>query len=288
MVKMGFTARFGTPPAGKTPALWFAFQKNRILVKLSGERLSLPDSAQAAGLGLDPLWQHYFGAWNGSACLAVSLPEGAAAADGYEWKSLRELFGQVDEELVWAAGRAGQFVHWHTNHRFCGRCGAPNEDCAEERAKRCPACGLMNHPRVSPAVIVAVVRDRRLLLAHATRFPAKFYSVLAGFVEPGESLEDCVRREVMEETGVAVENIRYFGSQPWPFPDSLMVAFTAEHAGGELKPNPGEIADAGWFSADALPQIPPKISIARRLIDWFVEEFGGRNSEGGMREEDGS
>jgi NAD+ diphosphatase len=128
---------------------------------------------------------------------------------------------------------------------------------------------------VSPAIIVAVVKDRQLLLAHSTRFTAKFYSVLAGFVEPGETLEDCVQREVFEEVGVRVRNIRYFGSQPWPFPDSLMVAFTAEYAGGEIRVDPVEIADAGWFSAGALPAIPPRISIARQLIDWFATAHAG-------------
>jgi NAD+ diphosphatase len=205
----------------------------------------------------------------------VCLPEELVLSDGYAWKGLRELFGQVDEDLVWVAGRAGQLVHWHRNHRFCGRCGSPTQDHAEERAKICPGCGLINHPRVSPAIIVAVVKDRQLLLAHSTRFPAKFYSVLAGFVEPGESLEECVQREVFEEVGVRVGNIRYFGSQPWPFPDSLMVAFTADYAGGEIRVDSVEIADAGWFSADGLPAIPPRISIARKLIDWFVTAYGG-------------
>jgi NAD+ diphosphatase len=223
----------------------------------------------------DPIrpWTHYIGSWNDMACYAVCLPEETAVGNGFAWMGLRQLFGQIEEELVWVAGRAGQLVYWHNNHRFCGRCAAPTEDHPRERAKVCRACGLMNHPRVSPAIIVAVVKDRQLLLAHATRFPAKFYSVLAGFVEPGETLEECVRREVFEETGVHVQNIRYFGSQPWPFPDSLMVAFTAEYEAGEIQVNPAEITDGGWFSADNLPEIPPKISIARQLIDWFANQY---------------
>ena len=116
---------------------------------------------------------------------------------------------------------------------------------------------------------MAVVKEDRILLAHSQRFPAKLYSVLAGFVEPGETLEECVEREVHEEVGISVQDIRYFGSQPWPFPDSLMVAFTADYAGGEIEIDRSEIADAGWFSADQFPPIPPKISIARQLIDWF-------------------
>jgi NAD+ diphosphatase len=259
-------------------ALAFVFQGSRLLVRLDQGRPGIPPLAEAAAWLGNPQWVHFFGAWNGADCYAVWLPEEVRPGDGYELKGLRELFGQMDEGMVWAAGRAGQLVHWHRNHRFCGRCGASTADHMQERAKLCPACGLINHPRVSPAVIMAVIRDRRLLLAHAQRFPAKFYSVLAGFAEPGETLEECVQREVFEEVGVQVKNIRYFGSQPWPFPDSLMVAFTAEYAGGEIRVNPEEITDAGWFAADELPEIPPPISIARRLIDWFAKEFGSAST----------
>ena len=254
-------------------ALCFGFHASKILVKLQGGRPSIPEIEDLASLSPGQSWRHYFGDWNGSACWAVCLPQDLPMPEGFAWKGLRELFGQMDEDLIWVAGRAGQLVHWHRDHRFCGRCGALTEDHPQERAKICPACGLMNHPRVSPAIIVAVVKDRQLLLAHATRFPSKFYSVLAGFVEPGETLEECVRREVFEETGVRIQNIRYFGSQPWPFPDSLMVAFTAGYLDGEIRVNPAEITDAGWFAADALPEIPPRISIARKLIDWFCASF---------------
>jgi NAD+ diphosphatase len=119
-------------------------------------------------------------------------------------------------------------------------------------------------------VIVAVIRGKRILLARARRFPPGFYSVLAGFVEPGETLEECVSREVREETGIEVKNLRYFASQPWPFPHSLMVAFTAEHAAGEITVDPSEIVEASWYSADALPHLPDPITVARKLIDWFV------------------
>jgi NAD+ diphosphatase len=268
---MAFVAEFkaAEPPSGVR--LWFGCQGNRLLVRLNGGRPCIPEAAGIGELGLAPAWVHYFGQWDGKGCCAVWPGEEAPAPAGLEWVGLRELFGRMEDELVWAAGRATQLVHWHRNHRFCGRCGAPTRDHAEERAKLCPGCGLLNHPRVTPAVIVAVVRDRRLLLAHSHRFTARFFSVLAGFVEPGETLEACVRREVFEEVGVRVKDIRYFGSQPWPFPDSLMVAFTAEHAEGEIRVDATEISEAGWYAADALPPVPPPISIARRLIDWFVQ-----------------
>jgi NAD+ diphosphatase len=272
-MEMTFVPGFQTQTPPESSSLGFAFQRSRLLVRVEAEGLRVPSLGDATAFRPAPPWVHFFGTWNGAGCYAVCLPEDAAVGAGYEMRGVRELFGRIDENLVWVAGRAGQFVHWHRNHRYCGRCGAPTSDHPLERAKLCPGCGLLNHPRVSPAIIVAVVRGRRLLLAHAHRFPSKFYSVLAGFAEPGETLEECVQREVFEEVGLRVKNIRYFGSQPWPFPDSLMVAFTAEHAEGEIRANPLEISDAGWYAADGLPEIPPPISIARRLIDWFAMEF---------------
>jgi len=140
-----------------------------------------------------------------------------------------------------------------------------------ERAKVCSKCGFRTYPRISPATITAVTPGNQILLARAKRFPSELYSVIAGFAEPGETLEECVKREIMEETGIDVKNIRYFGSQPWPFPDSLMIAFTADFEGGEIRIYKKELVDARWFTADALPKIPDKLSIARRLIDRFIE-----------------
>jgi NAD+ diphosphatase len=145
---------------------------------------------------------------------------------------------------------------------------------AEERCMVCHDCGLTNYPRISPAIIVLVRRQGQALLAHSARFPSAFYSTLAGFVEPGETLEETLEREVREESGISVTNIRYFGSQPWPFPHSLMVGFTADFAGGEIVVDGKEIMDARWFSADQLPEIPPKLSIARQLIDAWVADVG--------------
>ncbi|MCK4988071.1 MAG: NAD(+) diphosphatase, partial [Desulfobacterales bacterium] len=166
--------------------------------------------------------------------------------------------------------RANQLVDWGRTHQYCGVCGRPTEDKTDERAKICPQCGLVNYPRLSPAIIVAVLKNNQILLARNKRFKLPFYSVLAGFVEPGETLEQCVQREIREEVGLTVKNIRYFGSQPWPFPNSLMIAFIADYADGEITVDGSEIIDAAWFSKDKLPQIPPSISIARQLIDWFT------------------
>lgn len=215
--------------------------------------------------------KQFLGLLDGVDCFAAELADSGDVSNPWVLKSLRDLFfGQLDEDLVWIAGRANQLVDWNRSHRFCGQCGRPTEDAREERAKVCPSCRLVNYPRVSPAVIVAVIRDDQLLLANNVRFKPGYYSVLAGFVEPGENLEDCVAREIREEVGLSVANIRYFASQPWPFPNSLMAAFLADYAGGEIKTNPAELRAAGWFTADNLPSIPPRITIARQLIDWFV------------------
>lgn len=194
---------------------------------------------------------------------------------GFERIGRRDLATVLPHDLFHESNVAFHYAYWDAITRYCGRCGAPMEFNTGEGAKICRACSHHSYPAISPAVIMAIVRDGRLLMAHGKNRPGKTYSVLAGFVEPGENLEQCVAREVFEEVGVEVRNIRYFASQPWAFPASLMVAFTAEWSRGELNPNPSEIEDAGWYSPEAFPEeIPGKISIARKLIEWFVVEYG--------------
>lgn len=189
---------------------------------------------------------------------------------GLVFSDLRRLMGTLDPAIWNVAGRATQITDWYRDHQMCGRCGSQMEMDPNERSMKCPADGLVAYPRLSPAVIMLIEHpDGRALLATnvAWRGPKPMYSTLAGFVEPGESLEDCVHREVMEEVGVTVENVRYFDSQPWPFPNSLMLGFFATYVDGEITPAPDEIADAQWFAKDDLPNIPPRASIARALID---------------------
>ncbi|MGA9523566.1 MAG: NAD(+) diphosphatase [Myxococcaceae bacterium] len=182
----------------------------------------------------------------------------------------RSLFGRVDETTLGIAGRAIAIAEWDRTHRFCGRCATPTLLVPGERARRCPVCRIPFYPRLSPAVIVLVRRGAQALLARNATFPRPWFSTLAGFVEPGESLEEAVIREVKEEVGIDVADVRYFGSQPWPFGRSLMIGFTATYAGGELRADGTEIAEARWFDRDLLPEMPPKFSIARQLIDAWV------------------
>jgi NAD+ diphosphatase len=247
-------------------AWWFAFSGDELLVLDGG----VPCVAELAETGVDAGPGHYLGRLAELDCFAVGLDPQTAVPPGGALEGLRRLFGRLDEDLYALAGRAFQVIEWDRSHRFCGRCGSPTEDVVGERAKRCSACEHLAFPRLSPAVIVLVSRGRDMLLARNRSFPLPIYSALAGFVDPGESLEEAVRREVREEVGVEIDNIHYFGSQPWPYPHSLMIGFTARYAGGEIVIDESELVDAAWFSAARLPELPGKLSIARSLIDSFL------------------
>jgi len=270
--KKKFISGIVLPMEQSEPAWWFAFQESKLLVYQEPSSVSIPCLVDLAEIGLTALSQHYLGHLDNRHCYAVRLAEGTVPPAGMSFEGLRQVYGRFDEDLFWIAARAVQIVDWDRTHQFCGRCGAQLRTKTSERAKECPQCGLLHFPRLAPAIIVLVERDREILLARSRHFLASMYSVLAGFVEPGESLEEAVVREVKEEVGVDIKDIRYFGSQNWPFPHSLMIGFTATYAGGEISLEDSEIEDAGWFTVDNLPTIPGKISIARRLIDWFIEK----------------
>jgi len=267
-----------TAEAGSS-SFWFVFRGLEMLVEDRGGRLAVPRSQTIDQLGLSFMRQQYLGVLETDPpthCFSAELANESEAPEGTRFLGLRRLYGQLEEELFWLAGRAIQIVDWDRTHQFCSRCGARTETMPNERAKECQQCGFTSYPRLSPAIIVRVQRNSEngaeILLARSHRHPSGLFSVLAGFVEPGETLEESVQREVKEEVGIELENIRYFGSQPWPFPNSLMLAFTADYAGGEIVLEEEEMAEAGWYTVDALPPIPPSISISRRLIDSFIAE----------------
>ena len=265
----------GVHAAGEPDAesLCFAFQQTLLLVADRPPAAQLPGHEELTGLGAAPLRRLYLGTLGERACYAFEYGAETQAPQGMRWQGLRALYGRLDDSLFALAGRALQFVDWDRTHQFCGRCATPMRHRGGERARECPACGLVAYPRIAPAVMCLIRRGREILLARSPHFAPGMYSALAGFVEPGESLEQCLAREVQEETGVRIANPRYFASQPWPFPHSLMIAFVADYAGGELRPAPDEIEDAQWFSIDALPKLPNRISIARRLIDGVMAEM---------------
>ncbi len=264
-----FVSEIVPPQEHSGPTWWFAFHRNRLLVEVTDDALRIPCRVDFEELGVTALRRHYLGRYDGLSCYAVDVVE-ETLPDRMAFKDLRQVYELLDEDLFVLGGRAVQIVEWDRTHQYCGRCGSPMQTKTTERAKQCPQCGLLNFPRLSPAIIVRVERGDKALLARSAHFPAGLYSVLAGFVEPGETLEEAVAREVKEEVGITVDNIRYFASQPWPFPNSLMLGFTAVYAGGEIEIDPTEIAEAGWFTANAMPSIPGRMSIARRLIDGFL------------------
>ena len=251
-----------------------AFRGRDLLVFDDGARVSVPDAEAWARFDFDAVAEHDLDARDGVRVRAVELPADAEAPAGAAFHGLRGLHLRMDAALYRAAGRAVQIVEWDRTHRFCGTCGHATEHVDGETARRCPRCGALHYPRVSPAVIVRVTRGDRLLLGRGPSFRPGLFSVLAGFVDPGESLEETVAREIREEAGIEVADVCYWGSQPWPFPHSLMVAFTAEYAGGALRPQPGEVEELGWFGVDELPEVPPHLSIARGLIDDWVRKQG--------------
>lgn len=269
---MPFIPSIAKPSEQTEPAWWFVFQESKLLVRTENDSLTVPCVPGNDPFSLSPcLRRQYLGILDRRHCYAAES-ENVIWPRGMSFQGLRSLFGMLDEDLYKAAGFALQILNWDKISRYCGHCAAPLRDKEDERAKICPQCGLVTYPRISPAVIVSVIRDHQILLAHSSRFPiSRLYSVLAGYAEFGESLEETIIREVREEVRIEVKNIRYFGSQPWPYSNSLMVAFTAEYAGGEIRADHFEITDAGWFAADNLPSLPGRGSIARELIESFCQ-----------------
>ncbi len=272
-----------TPPSSQIDsAYWMILNGFKLLVHVEQPEVRIPWLRDPSDIGVSTVRRQYLGYFNHPSgpihCYSAETSDPQYVPETMVYLNLRRLFSRLDDSMLALAGRAVQIVEWDRTHQYCGRCGVPVQQMSNERAKKCPECGLTSYPRLSPAIIISILRTvpagKEILLAHNQRHPAGFYSVLAGFVEPGESLEECARREIREEVGLEVKNIRYFGSQPWPFPNSLMIAFVADYAAGQIRLEEDEIDDAGWYAPNALPPIPPPISIARQLIDTFVELHG--------------
>lgn len=255
-------------------ATWFVVHPKGLVARRDGAKIVFPSDEDVAALGLDPAIAHRLGALDESDALV--LPIGGRIESPFELFPLRALAASLDASMFGVTGRAMHAADWLTTSKFCGRCGTATKPLPGERAMVCPNCELHIYPRISPAIITLVRKGDQALLASNAKFPGAFYSTLAGFAEIGESLEQTLVREVCEEAGVSVHNVRYFGSQPWPFPNSLMIAFTAEWKSGDIVIDPKELSDAKWFNAGELPMIPPPLSIARQLIDAWVNEIKSR------------
>lgn len=241
----------------------YAFGGNRPTIFIKNIR-AMPDIAQED--------LHYLGHYGSLPCYAYAIPENSPVPEGFMRSGVRELAEVIPDDELAIAGLAVQIIDYDRTTRFCGRCGTKTKSVRTERAKACPACHQVTYARLSPAIIVLVRKENSILLARGKHAPAGRFSLVAGFVEPGETIEHAVHREVLEETGIRITNVRYIASEPWPFPNSLMIGFVADYAGGSLQPDGVEIEAAEWFDREHLPEFPLKLSITRRLIDRWIAE----------------
>ena len=264
-------AKNGEQPQGRS-GTWLLVQDNALLVyEAGGEpgwRLPQAPLPEAFARRLDPII--HLGTYRGAPCWAAAVPSGAEAPAGFQRESLLPAQTRLTDDALSLGGLALQAVHWESTSLHCPRCGAGTSRMQGEWGKRCPGCGYEHYPHLHPAVIVLVRDADRVLLTRKAFWPKGRYGLVAGFVDMGESLEGAVAREVHEEVGVEIRDLRYAGSQYWPFPSQLMVGFTAAYSGGDLMVNRHELEDARWFSVHDLPDLPPKLSIARFLLDHFA------------------
>lgn len=272
--------------APREQRLWIPVSGNLLLCEASGSWRPLT-SDELTRLGLPILQEHSLELQGKQEIMVVDLGYRFSAKEviedtagiSYLWLGLRSQLGLIDEALFGLAGRALQVAQWHNDHRFCGRCGGPTKELRGERAKMCPACDLRFYPRLSPCVITLVTREDQCLLARHARSSQPIFTCLAGFVEVGETPEATVHREVYEEVGLQLCDLRYVGSQPWPFPGQLMLGFRAQYLSGDLRVDGEEILEADWFPADKLPQVPPIATLSGQMIANFVRQYSGGRSD---------
>jgi NAD+ diphosphatase len=259
--------------------LLFAFRGRDLLLDADGR---LPSVDQIDAQDIDAVRTQYLGRLGDRHCYSAELDDDEPEPRGFAFRDLRMAFGTLAPDVHAVASRAVQIVDWDRSHQYCGRCGGATEQNDTDRSRHCPGCKIPFYPKLSPAMIVRVLKGDEILLARANNFPPGIYSVLAGFVEPGESVEEAVVREVWEETRIVVDDVQYYASQPWPYPNSLMLGFTARYKAGEIDTrHDAEIDDAGWFKATELPGVfPGRISISQWLLYDWVEEQTGSQKDG--------
>lgn len=250
------------------PCRWFLFQGDQLLLRKEGDTYAVPYGESSPVAVERSLQVDYNGGEPARVAAIKGLPE---ESDLYELVGLRASWDLLPKAVYDQAGKAYQLLYWDLHSRFCPACGTPTEQISPI-AKRCPACHHEIYPTISAAIIVLIRRGDSILLVRARNFRGTFHGLVAGFVEVGETLEECVRREVREETGLEIDHITYFGNQPWPYPSGLMIGFVADYVSGELKLQEDELSRGAFYTKDNLPEIPRKLSLARRLIDWWLEQ----------------
>ncbi len=249
---------------------WFVYCRDKLVLSGPVSQL-IPCMAQLPLADDDILYRRSIGIYADKQCMVVKLRDSTVLPEEFTLMPLRKAYRCISADLWTIAGRAIQFLHWHDENRFCGKCGNKMTELSSEAAKHCSRCDFLVYPRLAPAVIMSVIWNKKILLGRAAHFPRGMYSPLSGFVEPGETLEEAVCREIMEEAAIDVCDVEYVTSQPWPFPQSLMLAFTAQYRGGEIRVDTTELEDVRWFRAEDMPRrLPSRMSIARVLIDRFL------------------
>lgn len=252
--------------------VWFLFYKDQLFLRKDNGVYALPTGASAPVpvadiLTVEETLTSEEGGELPARTASVATPR--PTQEGWEWVGLRACWELLDADAYRLAGKAFELIHWDRTSRYCSACGSPMRR-ATPISKRCPVCGTEVYPHISTAVLVLVRKDEQLLLVHARNFKGGFYSLVAGFLEAGETLEECVAREVKEETGLDIKNITYWGNQPWPYPSGLMVGFVADYAGGEICLQEEELSQGAFYTKDRLPELPFGLSLARKMIDWWL------------------
>jgi len=259
------------PAAAVSPAWWFIFHDEEILIEKTSDKYSPPlwCDIHSSLLEYCVTQKVYLGTYDNHVCYAVNLHQKPKQLHpNIFFEHIRQAYARLNNDHLFnMISRAKQLINWDQNTQFCGRCGKTNQLNHTEHSKTCTECTFMIFPQIAPAMLVLIWREDELLLARTLQFKPGVYSILAGFVEPGETLEQTVIREVREEAGISIKNIQYVGSQPWPFPSNLMLGFTAEYDHGDLNIDDDELEDAQWFKLDQLPQLPKPMSLSRTMID---------------------
>ncbi|GCE23303.1 NAD(+) diphosphatase [Dictyobacter kobayashii] len=260
-------------PIPPGPALWFPFQKQRFLVKAQGQNITLLQGEKNLLANIKHEELLYFGRFKGQPCIACAIDPDETLPAGWKAIGLRELYSQLSGIEYNIATYASQLINWHQTSRYCPVCGSPMVSVEGGWGRTCTRGDYTGYPPVIPAIIVLIHDGKRMLMAHKPGW-GKRYGLIAGFVEPGETLEECVHREVKEEAGIEIEELQYMNSQPWPFPSQLMVGFMARYKSGAVEPQDNELDDVHWFSPDALPELPPPSSLAYILISSWLKQYG--------------
>lgn len=269
----------GQPYASNEKSFWFIYCREKLVLYRDKTSHTVPHIHSLPFPEAEPLYFRPIGVYDGTRCMVVELSDSTSLPEEFTAVALREAYSHISYDFWTVAGRAVQLLHWHREHQFCGKCGGLMTEPENEPVKKCPDCQFLSYPRLSPAVIMSVIWDNKILMGRTPHFPKGMYSPLSGFVEPGETLEEAVSREVMEESGIMTSDIHYVASQPWPFPQSLMIGFSAKYNGGEIKVDTTELEDARWFSSEAMPeQLPSRMSISRTLIDKFLTDAKKRSA----------